>query len=146
MSRSGTIGALANAEGVNVETIRYYQRLGLLDEPLRPLRGVRHYGEALRERLRFIRAAKAMGCTLTQVAALLEMRRRPSCEAGRALAARQPAVIEAHIEKLAALRHELEGWIVRCDANQEERVCPPLRMLEMPQAAGDGPPSLRRSI
>lgn len=40
-------------------------------------------------------------------------------------------MIEAHLEELAALRHELEGWIARCDANQEEQVCPPLRMREM---------------
>jgi MerR family mercuric resistance operon transcriptional regulator len=136
MSRSGTIGALAKAEKVNVETIRYYQRLNLLDEPPRPSRGVRRYGEAHRERLRFIRAAKAMGFTLSQVAALLELRRRPSCEAGRALAARQLAVIEARIQELAALRHELRGWVARCDANQEERVCPPLETLEVSWASG----------
>jgi MerR family mercuric resistance operon transcriptional regulator len=137
MSRNGTIGTLAKAEGVSVETVRYYQRLGLLDEPARPARGVRRYGEAHRERLRFIRAAKAMGFTLAQVGALLEVRRRPSCQAGRALAASQLAAVEARIEQLGALRHELEGWIARCDANPEERVCPPLRMLEMSPAAGE---------
>ena len=138
MSRSGTIGALANAEGVSVETIRYYQRLNLLDEPPRPPRGVRRYDEAHRGRLRFIRAAKATGFTLAQVAALLEVRRRPSCTAGRALAACQLVVIEARIGELIALRRELEGWIARCDANQEELVCPSLRMLEMSPANGDG--------
>jgi len=136
--RGYTIGALAKAESVNVETVRYYQRLGLLDAPPRPARGVRRYGEAHRGALRFIRAAKAMGFTLAQVAVLLEMRRRPSCDAGRALAAGQLAVIEGRIEALTALRHELEGWIARCDANAEDRDCPPLRMLEMSPAAGDG--------
>jgi MerR family mercuric resistance operon transcriptional regulator len=109
MSLSCTIGALASAEGVSVETVRYYQRLSLLDEPPRPARGVRRYGEGHREQLRFIRAAKAMGFTLAQVGALMEVRRRPSCEAGRALAAGQLAAVEARIEQLTALRHELEG-------------------------------------
>ncbi|HEY5106411.1 MAG TPA: MerR family DNA-binding protein [Caulobacteraceae bacterium] len=138
MADDNTIGGLARAENVNVETIRYYQRLGLLDEPLRPPRSVRRYGAAHRERLRFIRAAKSMGFTLAQVAALQKLRQRPSCEVGRTLAVDQLVVIEARIEELTALSHELRGWIARCNANQEEWVCPPLRLLETSQATGDG--------
>jgi MerR family mercuric resistance operon transcriptional regulator len=56
-----TIGALAAAAGVNVETVRYYQRRGLITEPVRPRGGVRRYGVADADRLRFIKRAQAMG-------------------------------------------------------------------------------------
>ncbi len=130
MSQSCTIGALAKAEGVNVETIRYYQRRGLMVEPPRPFRGVRRYGNDDAERLRFIRNARAMGFTLTETEALLEVRRRPSCGAGRALAQERLAVIEGRIAELRTLRRELRAWIDQCDMNLEDQVCPPLAVLE----------------
>ena len=65
-----TIAGLAREGGVGVETIRYYQRRGLLDTPERPGGGTRRYGEADMRRLRFIRSAQAAGFTLDEIAAL----------------------------------------------------------------------------
>lgn len=64
MATELTIGKLADAAGVNVETIRYYQRRGLLDEPAKPLGGHRRYPVDMVKRLRFIKRAQALGFTL----------------------------------------------------------------------------------
>lgn len=66
--RNLTIGAFANAGGVNVETIRFYQRRGLLAEPDRPYGGVRRYGRADVERVRFVKSAQRLGFSLDEVA------------------------------------------------------------------------------
>jgi len=66
-----TIGILAKKAGVNVETIRFYQRRGLLVEPVKPFRGVRHYSERDMQRVRFIRQGQKLGFSLDEVAELL---------------------------------------------------------------------------
>ena len=81
-----TIGQLATAAGVNVETIRYYQRLGLLDEPEKPAGGHRRYPAEQVKRLRFIKRAQALGFTLTEVAALLTLEQANACTETRDLA------------------------------------------------------------
>jgi MerR family mercuric resistance operon transcriptional regulator len=73
MRESYTVGTLARQVGVNVETIRYYQRRGLLGEPRRPPGGIRRYGEPHAERLRFIRQAQALGFSLEEVKELLAL-------------------------------------------------------------------------
>jgi len=73
-----TIARLAATAGVHVETVRYYQRRGLLPEPARPPGGVRRYSGADAKRLRFIRRAQAMGFKLTEIESLLVLRNRAS--------------------------------------------------------------------
>ena len=87
MPHALTIGRLAEAADVHVETVRYYQRRGLLAEPARPPGTVRRYSDADIERLRFIKRAQVMGFTLAEIESLLRMRQRPSCRATRSLAA-----------------------------------------------------------
>ena len=70
-----TIGELAKRAGVNIETVRYYQRRGLLAEPPRPVRGFRKYPQEMLEHLRFIRRAKGLGFSLKEIEALLAIRR-----------------------------------------------------------------------
>ena len=82
MPRPYTIARLAAAAEVHVETIRYYQRLKLVPEPLRPLGGIRRYTEADADRLRFIKRAQAMGFTLAEIVSLLILRTR-AARAGR---------------------------------------------------------------
>jgi MerR family mercuric resistance operon transcriptional regulator len=86
VSESITIGALAKAANVHVETVRYYQRRGLLREPARPLNSIRRYGVADVSRLRFIKHAQQSGFTLDEVRALLRLSGRPACGASRTLA------------------------------------------------------------
>jgi MerR family mercuric resistance operon transcriptional regulator len=124
-----TIGALAAAAGVNVETIRYYQRRGLVAQPTRPRGGVRHYGQRDAERLRFIKRAQAMGFTLTEIASLLRLQMHPSCHATRELAAAKLQVVDARIGELRRLRREIARLIADCDANIEEAHCPVIDRL-----------------
>jgi MerR family transcriptional regulator, mercuric resistance operon regulatory protein len=80
-----TIGRLAAAAGVNVETIRYYQRRGLLKEPMKPLGGYRNYPAEMVKRIRFIKKAQALGFTLENVAGLLHLNDTDACAKTRDL-------------------------------------------------------------
>lgn len=125
-----TIGGLAKAAGVNVETVRYYQRRGLLPEPTRSLGEIRRYSVADAERLRFIKRAQAVGFTLGEVLALLSLRSRVCCSATRALAAAKVQMIDDRCIELQLLRNELARWIADCDANVAEVSCPVIEHLE----------------
>jgi MerR family mercuric resistance operon transcriptional regulator len=133
MPRPYTIARLAAAAGVHVETIRYYQRLKLVPEPPRPLGGIRRYNDADADRLRFIKRAQAMGFTLAEIVSLLTLqRRRRSCRATRELAAVKLGLVEARICELRQLRKELADLIAACDANAEDRACPVIQRLTLP--------------
>ena len=127
---SYTIAQLAQAADVHVETVRYYQRRGLLDEPQRPLGSIRRYSETDAERLRFIRRAQTVGFTLKEIASLLALRSRVCCSATRSLAASKLEVIDRRMEELAQLRSELALWITDCDANHTDASCPVIEHLE----------------
>lgn len=129
MSSSITIGRLAALAEVGVETVRYYQRRGLLPEPRRPLGQVRRYGDDELGRLRFIRRAQAMGFTLAEVGQLLTLTTNQACSATRALVAAKLGDIESRMDELAALREELVTWIGACDVNPQDAGCPTLEHL-----------------
>lgn len=111
-----TIGELARAAGVKVETVRYYERIGLMPAPSRTAGNYRAYGQAEHDRLAFIRKARDLGFPLDQVRALLDLsdRRDQSCEAVDALARAHLDVVESKIADLQALGRELSGLIARC--------------------------------
>jgi MerR family mercuric resistance operon transcriptional regulator len=129
MPQSYTIARLAAAAGVNVETVRYYQRRGLVAEPARPVGGVRRYTEADADQLRFIKRAKAMGFTLAETANLLRLRARRSCHATREVAAAKLQMLDQRIRELEELREELAHLIRDCDANADESACPVIARL-----------------
>lgn len=110
------IGELARATGTKTETIRYYERIGLLPKPSRTAANYRSYGTAELARLSFIRRARALGFSIEQVSALLDLadRRDRSCDAVDALAKGHLETIEAKIADLAALRRELADLIGQC--------------------------------
>src|SRR5262244_353866 len=83
---SVTIGVLADSAGVNVETIRFYQRKCLMPEPRRPQGGIRRYGDADLARLRFIRSAQSLGFSLDEIAELLKLEDGTHCGEARRLA------------------------------------------------------------
>jgi MerR family transcriptional regulator, mercuric resistance operon regulatory protein len=124
-----TIAGLADAAGVHVETVRYYQRRGLIPEPIRPARGVRRYGDADVERLRFVKRAQAMGFTLAEIQNLLRLRSRRSCRATRELAASKLTLVDQRIRELRRLRGELVQVIAACDANPVDTTCPVIDRL-----------------
>lgn len=115
-ARSMTIGTLAKEARVNVETVRYYQRRGLLGVPARPMGGVRRYGEDALARIGFIKRAQDLGFTLEEIDALLRLERFSACRPARTLAAKKLAVVESRLRDLARLKAVLEELIERCDA------------------------------
>jgi MerR family mercuric resistance operon transcriptional regulator len=116
-----TIGRLAAAAGVHVETIRYYQRRGLLPEPKRPTGGVRRYGEDAAARLRFIKRAQDIGFTLDEVAELLKLER--GCRDAHDLAAAKLVGVERRLADLRRIRRTLRELIGRCEEGRAES-CP----------------------
>ena len=110
------IGDLARATGTKSETIRYYERIGLLPKPSRTAANYRSYGAADLARLSFIRRARALGFSIEQVSALLDLadRQDRSCDAVDALAKGHLQMIEAKIADLTALRRELADLIGQC--------------------------------
>jgi len=115
MATGMSIGRLAEAAGVNIETIRYYQRRGLLDEPPKPLDGYRRYLPEQVKRLRFIKRAQALGFTLDEVGALLTLDAACTCSETRALAVHKLALIEQKMADLAAMQQVLGGLVRQCD-------------------------------
>jgi MerR family mercuric resistance operon transcriptional regulator len=125
-----TIGKLAECAGVNVETIRYYQRRGLLDEPKKPLGGYRHYPPDTAKRVRFIKRAQALGFTLEEVAGLLRLDAASACAETRELAAHKLALIEQKLAELAAMRKGLAALVSECGKGGK-RPCPIIQMLRI---------------
>jgi MerR family mercuric resistance operon transcriptional regulator len=138
MHPSFTIGRLADAAGVHVETIRYYQRRGLMAEPKRDLGSVRRYSAADTDQLRFIKRAQAVGFTLAEIQTLIRARYNRSCRATRTLAAEKLQTVEQRMKELSHLRRELLHWIAECDANSKSACCPTLDALEDRPAKGSG--------
>lgn len=124
-----SIGKLAQAAGVHVETVRYYQRRGLLSVPPRPLGGQRRYPIDAAKRVRFIKRAQALGFTLDEVAALLALDRARACAPTRAMAAHKRALLKHKIADLTALHAALGELIDRCDTRHGYTRCPIIETL-----------------
>jgi MerR family transcriptional regulator, mercuric resistance operon regulatory protein len=109
-----TVGQLAARSGVRADTIRYYERAGLLPEPSRTDGDHRRYGPADLDRMLFIRGAQRLGLRLAEIRALLIVREKGVCPCGPAevLLREHVAEIDREIARLAALRAELSGMIV----------------------------------
>ena len=123
-----TIGRLASEAGTHVETIRYYQRRGLLAEPRRPAGGVRRYGEDAVTRLSFIRRAQEIGFTLEEIRQLIRISEAPDCRGARDIAARKLALVQSRLTDLERVRKALAGLIAQCDSGRR-RCCPIIETL-----------------
>lgn len=137
------IGDLAKAGGVSVETIRFYQRRGLLPEPPRGA-GARRYSDGDLERLRSIRAAQTAGFTLEEIATLLDLNHDDRL-AARALAEARIAAIDEKIATLRTMRAALKDLVKDC-AHGGEGPCPILGAFSIPPKtnAGSGQTRTRR--
>lgn len=125
---SMTISALAHSAGVNVETVRYYQRRGLLDTPERGA-GMRRYDDAAVQRLSFIRSAQGAGFTLEQIGELLQLDAGQDRERARELAAERIAALDVKIAQLQSARDALQKLARQCHAS-EEGPCPIIAAFE----------------
>ncbi|MBI2468831.1 MAG: helix-turn-helix domain-containing protein [Candidatus Rokubacteria bacterium] len=110
------IGGAAKATGCHIETIRYYERIGLLPPPTRSASGYRRYGLEHLKRLTFIRRAQDLGFTLNEVQRLLRLadRRERSCAQVRDLATGHLRDVQAKIRDLRAMEIVLKGMIAQC--------------------------------
>ncbi len=125
-----TIGVLAEAAGVNVETIRFYQRKGLMQEPDRPPGGIRRYGELDLARVRFIKSAQRLGFSLDEVADLLKLEDGSHCIEAREQAERKLADVRARLADLRRIEAVLQDLVQRCCAAKGEVRCPIIQALQ----------------
>jgi DNA-binding transcriptional MerR regulator len=118
MVEKSTIGSLAREAGIKVQTVRYYEQIGLLPRAPRSEGNQRLYDERARRRLTFIRHARELGFPLDAVREFLELADRPeqSCDRADEIARRQLEAVERRIVRLEALRGELTRMIAACDA------------------------------
>lgn len=123
-----TIGRLAKLVDVNVETIRYYQRIGLLDEPAAPLKGFRKYPVKTAENITFIKRAQRLGFSLKEIAELLKIG-DGHCDDVRTRAETKRNKIEDQIRDLQALRDTLNKLISECNSGKNEHHCPIVETL-----------------
>ena len=136
-----TIAGLAREGGVGVETVRFYQRRGLLNTPDRPNGagangGIRRYGPADVRRLRFIRSAQAAGFTLEQIGELLALDATDDRAKARELAAERIAALDAKIDELEKARASLRRLARECGTGSEGP-CPILTAFDMEQGSTD---------
>jgi MerR family copper efflux transcriptional regulator len=126
-----TIGAVAKRVGVAIDTIRYYEREGLLPEPRRRASGYRSYGEDAVAQLRFIRRAKELGFTLEEIRELLALSadRQRGVKAVKQRAEQRLAAIEQRIAELRRVRDGLAQLVASCPGHGKPEECPILRAL-----------------
>lgn len=119
-----TIGALAQAAGVNVETIRFYQRKGLLPVPERPFGGIRRYGDADVRRLRFVKSAQRLGFRLDEVAELLRLEDGTHCKEASNLAEVKLLEVRGKLADLKRMETALEELVCACHTQTGNVSCP----------------------
>lgn len=122
--RQLTIGALARETAVGVETVRYYQRRGLLREPERAYGRIRRYGPGDVVRLHFIRSAKELGFSLDEVAELLQLDDGTDCDQARALAEKKLSAVRQKIAGLRRMERVLSELVRACQQQEGNIHCP----------------------
>jgi len=130
--RSMTIGQVAREAGVGIETIRFYERQGLIDTPPRRESGYREYPYDIVNRLRFIRRAKGLGFTLKEIVELLSLKVDPYATCGdvKARALAKIDDIEDKIQALQRMKVALESLMAACDGMSPTSECPILESLD----------------
>jgi len=124
-----TIGAVARAAGVNVETIRFYQRKGLLSEPDRPQGSVRRYGPDDIARLQFIKSAQRLGFSLDEIAGLLQLDDGMHCDQARELGERKLQNVRAKLADLKRMESALAQMVRACGSSHGALSCPLIEAL-----------------
>ena len=127
---SMTIGALAKAAGMGVETIRYYQRRGLVAEPEKPYGSIRHYDDQALARLHFIRTAQWLGFSLDEIGGLLTLQDGTHWDEARVLGEQKLASVRAKISSLRRIERALDGLVQECCAQRGNVECPLITSLQ----------------
>lgn len=127
-----TIGQVARKAGVGVETIRFYEREGLVEKPARRASGYRQYEPGAVHRIRFIRHAKELGFTLREIKELLELRVEPDCHCGEVLELAQAKIadIQQRLEALERMKQVLTKLATACRRRKRTDPCPILEAID----------------
>lgn len=139
MAQELTIGKVAKLAEVNVETIRYYQRRGLLAEPHKPYMGYRRYPADIVKHIRFIKRAQALGFTLNEIAILMELEEARACGKTRVLALDKINAIDRKLTGLTSMRKALAALVRQCEAGEPTKGCPIIRVLEQSESSRTAP-------
>lgn len=123
---------VASQAGVNVQTLRYYERRGILPEPRRSGSGYRAYDAQAVRTVRFVKRAQQLGFSLEEIDSLLELAAGgpANCDAAKALAIGKIGELEAKIASLSAMRDSLRRLAATCDRSRNKRECPLLEAIE----------------
>lgn len=131
-----TIGRLAAAAEVNVETVRYYQRIGLMPVPKKAPGGIRRYGDAELSRLRFIRTAQGLGFTLEEIADLVKLDDGTHCKEAHDIAAQKLDTVRARLRDLKSIERSLSRLVRQCETHRGAIRCPLIDSLIRDNKAG----------
>ncbi len=126
-----TIGSLARAAGVNVETVRYYQRIGLMGVPKKAYGGIRRYAAAELMRLRFIKTAQALGFSLDEVTELVKLDDGTRCSEALDIATRKLEDVRARVRQLRRIEAALARLVRQCQMQRGAIRCPLIAALQV---------------
>lgn len=130
MNEGMTIGQLAKAAAVNVETVRYYQRIRVLGTPRREYGSIRRYGDRDVARLRFIKAAQGIGFSLEEVGELMKLEDGLHCTEARQIATHKLAVVRERLAQLARMENALARLVKACSSQRGTVRCPLISALQ----------------
>lgn len=129
MEQKITIGKVATAAGVNVETIRFYQRRGLLSEPPKAEGGFRYYEKSTIARVRFVKRAQTLGFSLDEIAGLLDLQESSACAPTHAAALQKLSLVDERIADLKRIRVRLKALVQQCETGTSASGCPIIESL-----------------
>lgn len=129
MAHKLTIGKVAAAAAVNVETIRFYQRRGLLKEPPKAQGGFRYYDDATVARVQFVKRAQALGFSLEEVMGLLALEQPNACGPTHDAAVEKLKLVEERITDLKRIRSTLKMLVRQCESGPASVSCPIINSL-----------------
>jgi MerR family mercuric resistance operon transcriptional regulator len=127
-----TIGKLAKEAGVGIETVRFYERRGILNQPPKPTHGYRAYSQRDLVTIKYVKEAQGLSFSLDEVQALFaraEGEAKGFCSAVRGVARKKLAAVQRQIAELRQLEAKLQKFLVDCAANKGEKNCPILRQI-----------------
>jgi len=118
-----TISKLAKELGINIETVRFYERKKLIKQPLKPSQGYRHYPDETVSRIQFIKRSQELGFTLNEITHLLSLNDQP-CGQVQEMAASKLAIVHSKLEDLQRLEKALKTLLKQCRSNKDSHHCP----------------------
>lgn len=124
-----TISRVAKDLNINIETIRFYERKKLIEQPEKPATGYRHYTDEIVDRIRFIKRAQELGFTLDEISHLLSLEDLP-CSKVQALAESKLKTIQLKMTDLMRLKKALNTLLAQCEGNDDKTHCPIIDSLK----------------